>query len=221
MIWKAIGGSVIGTSHVAADKTCEDAIHYTTLTDANGNEALICCVSDGAGSAQYAAWASDYTTNTMVSGLQLVASSGQPVTEGDIYALVEDIYDGLVNEAAIRQTELNEYSCTLLGCYITTTMAAFFQVGDGAIVRNDGNNFYIPVWWPDNGEYQNTTSFIVDDKTFSNLNVLILEESVSEVAILSDGLQLLALNTESQTAHQPFFTDLLRFLRRADDTDKI
>lgn len=221
MIWKAIGHSVAGTSHTATGKGCEDAIQHTLVTDTNGDELLICCVSDGAGSAQFAAWASAYATRTMVDGLSLTAASGEAISEGDIFAIAEDIYDGLKREAEANTTELNEYSCTLLGCYVTAGRAAFFQVGDGAIVRNDGSGFYTPVWWPHNGEYQNTTSFLVDDHCFSNLHVTILEEAVKEVAIFTDGIQLLALQTEEQTAHQPFFNDLFRYLRIAGDEAQV
>lgn len=221
MIWKAIGCSASGTSHIAVDKPCEDAVQYKVLQDHDGDEVLICCVSDGAGSARFAGWASEFSTDTIVKGLALVAASGEQITEADIYVLAEDVYDGLTSEAFNKEIDLTEFSCTLLGCFITKDRAAFFQVGDGAIVRNDGSGFYTPVWWPHNGEYQNTTSFIVDDRTFSNLHVLILEEEVGEVAVFSDGLQMLALNMESCTAHQPFFSDLFRYLRMADDDGKI
>jgi hypothetical protein len=44
---------------------------------------------------------------------------------------------------------------------------------------------------------------------------------VDEVAIFTDGLQMLALNMESRTVHQPFFSDLFRYLRMANDADKV
>ena len=221
MIWKAIGSSVIGTAHVAGGKPCEDAIQYCVLPDANGDETLICCVSDGAGSAHYAAWASDFATREMTERLRSWVATGEEMTEGDIYAIAEQIYDGLEAEAELQGMPRYEFSCTLLGCLVTSGRSIFFQIGDGAIVRNDGSCFYIPVWWPDNGEYQNTTFFITDDRSLSNFKVLILDEEADEIAMFSDGLQNLALNTESVTAHQPFFSDLFRFLRLADDEEKV
>jgi len=220
MTWKTIGSSVIGSSHVALGKPCEDAIQYTTI-ELDGEDVLICSVSDGAGSAAYGGWAADYTTKFIVEGLSFMANHGMPVTETHIYAMVENIYDNLLTQSKSYNVELNEFSCTLLGCYVTAKQSIFFHIGDGAIVRNDGTGFYTPVWWPDNGEYQNTTSFIVDDRGMGNLNVLIIEDTITEVAILSDGLQLLALNTESQSAHQPFFADMFRHLRKANDAEQV
>lgn len=220
MSWKAIGHSVIGAAHLIAAKACEDAIKYAVIPNAN-DEILICCASDGAGSAAYAAWASDFTTYRALDILSEAATCDATVTEGTIYALAEDIYAGLNDEAMATETPLNEYSCTLLGCYITKERAIFFQIGDGAIIRNDGTGFYTVAWWPQNGEYQNTTSFVVDDPAFGNLNVMVLDEQINEVSIFSDGLQMLALNTERQDVHQPFFNDLFKVLRTANDPDKV
>ncbi|MES2704137.1 MAG: PP2C family serine/threonine-protein phosphatase [Bacteroidota bacterium] len=220
MIWKAIGQSVIGTSHVANGKDCEDANKYAIFESPDGH-ILACCASDGAGSAQFAGWASAYTTAQVIECAQRLVANNEEIDEAAVYAMLEDIYDGLEQEAAKQECELNEFSCTLLGAIITGTATAFFQVGDGAIVRNDGSDFYLPVWWPHNGEYQNTTSFLVDDRSFANVNVMILNELVTELAIFTDGLQMLALNTESQTAHQPFFTSMFRHLRMADTPEKV
>ena len=221
MMWKAIGQSVIGTSHVAADRPCEDAVQYDVLKDAAGDNVLVCCVSDGAGSARYAAWASDYATARVLELTAALLEDGEELAESHIYEMAEDIYSGLEAEAEAQGVELNEYSCTLLGCIIYPHRAAFFQVGDGAIVRNDGSDFYTTIWWPENGEYQNTTSFVIDDRTFSKLNVMIIEEPIYEVALFTDGLQLLALSMESNGVHQPFFNDLFRYLRMADNEENL
>ncbi len=221
MKWKTIGNSVKGTSHLATGKNCEDAIQYRVVTDGEGKEILLCCASDGAGSAKYAVDASFYTTRKIIDGLADPAFIESGFTETGLYSIVEHIYAGLTEGANDNGVALNEYSCTLLGCFITADKAAFFQVGDGAIVRNDGSGFYTPVWWPQNGEYQNATSFLVDDPTFSNLKITILNEAVNEVAIFTDGLQMLALNMEASNAHQPFFTPLFNHLQMADDEQKI
>lgn len=219
--WKAIGQSIIGTSHIASGKPCEDAVRYAILDDVDGSQVLVCCAADGAGSALHAQWASSFATQKVVDfAAQNLLCSG-PLAEADIYSLAEEIYDGLQQEAVANDIELNEYSCTLLGCIATSRQTAFFQVGDGAIVRNDGSGFYTTLWWPENGEYQNTTSFLIDDSTLSKLNVAVVDEPVDEVAIFTDGLQLLTLNIESRSVHQPFFNDLFRYLRQATDADKI
>ena len=221
MRWKAIGKSVIGTSHVAAGKGCEDALQYIIEKDVHGNEVLICCLSDGAGSAQYAGEASAFCTAEVLSSLSALATAGAALTEAHIYSLLEDIYDELQTQANANGAEIYDYSCTLLGCFITQTQSVFFQIGDGAIVRDDAGGAYTYIWWPHNGEYQNVTAFLVDDRNFANLNVTIIDERINEIALFTDGIQMLALNNEHRQVHQPFFMNLFQHLRMADHEEKI
>lgn len=220
MMWKLIGQSVIGQSHHAGNKHCEDHIVYGACHTAN-EEVLVCCASDGAGSALYAAAASQLVTQRAYELLQHWIAANTPVTEALLRQMVETIYDELSAEAASKNVPLDEFSCTLLGCLVFKTKAVFFQIGDGAIVRNDGSGRYTLIWWPQNGEYQNSTAFLVDDRVASQLKVQVLEETITEVAILTDGLQLLALNVETMSVHQPFFSDMFKWLRMANDAAKL
>lgn len=220
MRWKAIGESVTGSSHTKNGRPCEDRIRFGIVPAVAGAEALVCCISDGAGSARYAAEAAQYVTHT---GFELLAA--KLLTEPDIkqaflFNTAEKLYDGLKASALEKGTEINEFSCTLLGCVVLEEQAAFFQIGDGAIARNDGSGYYTPVWLPHNGEYQNTTSFLIDDSNFPHFKTTILHEPVSEVAIFTDGLQMLTMNTEAGCMHQPFFTDLFRWLRMVETEEE-
>jgi len=221
MIWKVIGQSVIGSSHIQNGKTCEDALCCQLITIENENEALIGFVSDGAGSAKYAANASQTTVKLAVGIAQNLIGSGIEIGEEHLLALVEQVYDALNTMAKELNEPINEFSCTLLGFIILPERACFLQIGDGAIVRADATGYFTHIWWPHNGEYQNTTTFLIDDPNFPNLRTKIIEESISEVAIFTDGLQMLALNNETETVHQPFFNNLFKWLRKASDEEHV
>jgi len=221
MIWKVIGQSVIGSSHVQSGKICEDAIHYQVIKLGEDDEALICFVSDGAGSAKYAAHASEISVKRGVTILRDLVFQAVEINDKILLQLAEQIYDDLVELSERINEPLNEFSCTLLGFVILPTKACFLQIGDGAIVRNDGNGYFTHLWWPHNGEYQNTTTFLIDDTNFRNLKTKIIEESIIEVAIFTDGLQMLALNNESENVHQPFFNNLFKWLRKATDDEHV
>lgn len=220
MSWKPIGQSVVGQSHSGDNKQCEDHIAYSLVPFAE-ETVLVCCVSDGAGSAQYAAEASRLVTQEAMQRLLHWIQEGTTLTEALLLQLCEQLYDMLQQQALEKEVPLQEFSCTLLGCIVFKQQALFFQVGDGAIVRDDGNGGYTLVWWPHNGEYQNATAFITDDRASSQFKIQVLEERVQEVSIFTDGLQLLTLNTESLSVHQPFFTDMFKWLRMADDERKL
>lgn len=220
MTWKAIGRSVRGISHVSSGKGCEDSIHYGQV-QCGDQDVLICCLSDGAGSALHAEAAAAFTTSTAWEYLAAAVTQANPLTEELIYAMAETVYSGLEQLAAEHECALDEFSCTLLGCVINKGNAAFFQVGDGAIVRSDGQGYFTAVWWPHSGEYLNTTAFVTDDPNFGDLAVTIIDDTIEELALFSDGLQMLCLNTESKTVHQPFFNDLFRYLRMADSNERL
>lgn len=214
MNWRAIGQQVVGTAHIHGGKGCEDAVAYNIVPTVEG-EVLICCTSDGAGSAHYAAQASQYVTQRTVEILSGYAQNTILVRDVEVLMIVEELYEELKNKSQVLGCDINEFSCTFLGCYLQQQRAVFFQIGDGAIVREGGDRMFTPVWWPHNGEYSNTTAFLVDDNTFPYLKITVLEESIREVAIFTDGLQNLVLNTEATSVHQPFFEDLFQWLRKA------
>ena len=99
MMWRAIGQSVTGSSHISSGRGCEDALAYVIETLADGSEALICYVSDGAGSAAHAAEASQYTTQRALELTREALATGLPLIEGTMREIAEQLYDGLVAKA--------------------------------------------------------------------------------------------------------------------------
>jgi serine/threonine protein phosphatase PrpC len=220
MIWKVIGQSVIGSSHVQTGKPCQDAVRYKLISWGD-DEALLGFISDGAGSARYADIAADLAVENGLSVTEEWLRNGNELDEPRLLQLGEAIYDELTAVAAAYESPVNEFSCTLLGFIILPHRACFLQIGDGAIIRNDGKGHFTTIWWPHNGEYQNTTAFLIDDQNLPNLKTRIIEEEITEIAVFTDGLQMLALNNETITVHQPFFNDLFKWLRKADDARNI
>ncbi len=215
MIWRSIGASAIGTYHVANEKQLEDALCWRIV-----DGTLICLVSDGAGSASEATFAAQYCVN---SGVTLIAEhllENNQVDEAFIYSLVEHLRDRLITEAQENDKTPDDYLSTILGCILSSDKSIFFQIGDGAIVRQTGEGIYSAVWWPDNGEYQNHTHFLIEEEAESFLKIQILDTPTQSVALFTDGLQLLTLNYENQQVHAPFFDDMFKFAAMADSDEK-
>jgi len=217
MSWNMIGAAVAGTSHIASGRPCEDALGFRLVTAGNGDEALLIVASDGAGSARHAAEASRTTVSIALGGFEELVVSVGGLTEASVYTAAGAVYEALSAAAAESGEALNEYSATFLGAVILPNKALFFQLGDGAIIRNDGTDFYTAVWHRDMDHYLNTTRFLIDDPSFPALKSMLLEEPVDELAILTDGLELLAISFDTNIVHQPFFTSLYGALRIADD----
>jgi hypothetical protein len=92
--------------------------------------------------------------------------------------------------------------------------AAFSQIGDGAIVI-DGPDGYEFVFWPDSGEYANTTRFLADVGHAEHIRCYCITRSIQDLAVLTDGLQMLALNYAETRVHDPFFKPMFEVLRSA------
>ncbi|MBX9689840.1 MAG: protein phosphatase 2C domain-containing protein, partial [Candidatus Obscuribacterales bacterium] len=91
--------------------------------------------------------------------------------------------------------------------------AVFAQIGDGAIVYYDREFArYKTVFWPDNGDYLNLTSFVSSANLEENLQVTSIEGAIDLVAMLTDGLELLALDFRQKIAHGPFFAPMFERL---------
>ena len=105
-----------------------------------------------------------------------------------------------------------DYACTLLGAILAEDRALFLQIGDGAIVIGSGDDYW-PVFWPQSGQYANETYFLTDANVFARLEFAITVEPVAEIALLTDGLQTLALHYQTRQAHAPFFRPLFHQLR--------
>ncbi len=104
-------------------------------------------------------------------------------------------------------------AATLLFAVVGQSGAAFGQIGDGAIVVRRADE-YQHVFWPQSGEYVNTTNFVTDPRYESHLEFAWQDEPVDELALLSDGLQMLARDFAQQRAHGPFFAPMFQSLRR-------
>jgi hypothetical protein len=111
-----------------------------------------------------------------------------------------------------RGASRHDLACTLLLAVLGETAAVFAQVGDGVMVVRRGGG-YQPVFWPQSGEYANSTFFVTDDLFAHRLDFVKLSERIEETALLTDGLQSLALNLAARTVHEPFFRPMFARLR--------
>jgi hypothetical protein len=116
------------------------------------------------------------------------------------------------DEALYEERPIREYACTLLCAVIDNLAAAYAQLGDGAIVAGCGDEIK-PMFWPQQGEFANTTYFITHPEHFARMATRVHAEVPERIALMSDGLQNLALRSADQTAHVGFFSPLFNGLK--------
>jgi hypothetical protein len=85
------------------------------------------------------------------------------------------------------------------------------------VLADSEERVYGHVFWPDRGEYANTTHFVTEDDAVEHLQFETVKRRVVEAALLTDGLQSVALNYQQRIAHEPFFKGLFAPLRTAEE----
>lgn len=206
-MWKLIFGSVQGTSHIESGAPCQDYCAGTII-----DTTLVAACADGAGSAEF----SQLASKAAVDRFMEVASSDALPTKEQIEHWVDAARAHLLELAEASGSTPRQYACTFLAALVGDGWAAFAQVGDGVIVF-DGPEGYNLAFWPDNGEYANTTRFLSEDDYQQHLRIEIVQRHVSELAVLTDGLQMLALDIAGVKVHDRFFSPLFRAMRTGPD----
>ena len=217
-MWKYGFASVTGTLHLKSSTQCQDTSRAEVVRDASGGEVLVAVASDGAGSAALAQLGSSLACNLFIDDVKAHIESGSASA-----ILSEKFFAEWVGKfrrlapgwSRAESTRMQDFACTLLAAVVWRDRAAYFQIGDGAIVgsRRDEPNRYTVVCWPQQGEYANTTNFLTDTDAAEKVFHEVKSGAIDEIAIFTDGIQRLALDYRTQSAHAPFFEPLFAWLR--------
>ncbi len=221
-MWKLVHASAQGTSHQRLGQPCQDFALARGIR-ARGEATLIAACADGAGSAQLADLGARTVCETMVRLVHSALQDGISVRQIDHEEILRWHRETRGVLEAVAQdcgTELNQLACTLLTAVVGERWTAFSQLGDGAIVVQESED-YQAVFWPQPGEYANATLFLTDPDWEEHVQIALFPRVVDEVALLSDGLQALSLRQAERKAHGPFFAPLFQALRATTDADEL
>lgn len=213
-MWKLVYGSARGTSHARSEAPCQD--HCTGVVTSS---LLVAACSDGAGSAELSHLGSRLAADRFLEEAARWTSESAPPRDV-VESWMTLAREGVLAEAEAHGAAPRQFACTILAALVSGNWAAFVQVGDGAIVF-DGPDGYLFAFWPDTGEYANTTRFLTDDDYRDHLRIDVVERPVSELALLTDGLQMLALDFVATRVHDRFFSPLFRTLRDGPDEEAL
>lgn len=213
--WRVVSGSVVGTSHVAAGLGCQDSCWAQVDTTPGRSPILSIFVADGAGSALRGGDGAEIAIKTAAEFMQKKLA----LTEfglGDDFAVecVMDIRATLFSEAEKASFKARDFACTFLGIVSSELGTLVMQIGDGGIVIDVGNGLEVPIA-PMSGEYANMTHFVTDEDAIDRLVSKVFNKPAAKAAAFSDGIQRLAIQLATNTAHEPFFAPFFKVLSTA------
>jgi hypothetical protein len=218
--WRVAYTSVIGTSHEKTGLPCQDAGGCRIVTDTSGRRVLLAIASDGAGSASRSLDGAALTVSTF---LQDFGDSAQQfgldeITRQFVQEWISRLRNEIKDRADAADLSAREFACTVLGAVVGEHRAAFFQIGDGAIVVSNRAepDDYGWVFWPQHGEFANETNFVTQDNALDVFEFELEERCIDEIAVFTDGIERLVLDLQEKTAHAPFFRTLFGWLVKTD-----
>ncbi|MBW4663283.1 MAG: protein phosphatase 2C domain-containing protein [Chroococcus sp. CMT-3BRIN-NPC107] len=221
--WRVVAASVLGKSHEKIKQLCQDAHHWELLSEG----VLVAAVADGAGSASLGKIGAIVASQTAVETIRLqygeIASSGDVNAEDNqkwqllLANALEAAKKAVEEEAIACKVTPRELATTLIIVVATPNLIAAVQVGDGVAVGCDRAGNIIALTAPQRGEYVNETIFLVSPNALENIQVNVWRGVVANIAMLSDGLQMLALEMSGGKPHAPFFFPMFKFVANVTD----
>jgi hypothetical protein len=212
--WRVFSAAVAGRGHRENRKACQDCCSCSSLRR-GGQAFAIGVVADGAGSAKYGRLGARLACQSLeASAKRMVKEHPQLGRTGrdQAVAMFREARDSIIGRA--RRRAARDYATTAALAILGPDGCVFASVGDSAIVAR-GRGGYQPVFWPENGEFASTTSFLTEGDFEDRLQFEARPATVDELAMFTDGLNPVALDLCGRTAHGPFFTPLFLQLRAA------
>jgi len=226
--WRVVAASVAGAGHERAGVPCQDAHHWALA--AGGT--LVAAVADGAGSASLGGLGAEVASRAAVRAAARALPAGPDAatlraTLGGALAVARAAVGA---EAAARAAAPQDLATTLIvvAALPGGEAVAAMQVGDGAAVCADAGGRLHTLTSPRWGEYVNETAFLSTPGAVEaaqwgwwepngNAPDGAPSSGAARLAVLSDGLQMLALAMPAGDPHPPFFAPLLRYAAGAAD----
>lgn len=215
--WRVAHACVRGLAHENQNTECQDSFACETIkTDAG--EILVAVVADGAGSTEKGRTGAETACETFVEQISVFLKSGAAsiaslnVDFGQFW--IEYFQQKIAEIAARDGKEIREYASTLVAAVVGEKGAAFYQIGDGAVVISAAENYRFGIA-PAETLYINMTDFLTDDEAAQKIRFEFFEEAVEDLILFSDGIFPVAVNYQTNQPHEPFLKPMIAPLRNS------
>jgi hypothetical protein len=203
-MWKAFGASRQGSSHVGSGTPCQDCHGFKVIAGTG----IIATVADGLGSALHADRGAQLAVDGALTYVANVLAAGAPADEASWIQLLKETVQhcrrNLFEYAGQESLPPGNFGTTLIVVIMTETHLALAHIGDGAVVSREDDGALQVLSGGVRGEYANET---VPITAFDALErgVFGCFPAPQSIALMTDGLQKLAMNLETLTPFRPFY----------------
>jgi hypothetical protein len=210
--WVVIGAAVQGTSHQRAGLACQDACAWRV----SHRQAMLVAAADGLGSAARAGEGASLAATAVLDWLDAALALEFPTDKAGWENLLREGFAWARQQlqAAAREqpAELRDYGTTLMAAVIAEDWLATGHIGDGGVVALLEDESLTSLCVPQADEYLNHTFPLTLPNALQIAEFSARQEHVVALALLTDGLQQLALRLPDNRPHPAFFLPLFRQL---------
>lgn len=208
MTWHVVAASVIGKAHLQQNKGNEDFFCLASRLDGS----LVLSVADGAGSASCGAEGAELATTSVISFLsEVILPTSEKSWQTLMLETAQHIHSVIETHAISQQKEARDFASTLLIAVLTPSFIAALQIGDGAIVGMNSETM-TRLSQATHGEYASETVFVTSEDYLEHCSCVVeSSENLIGLALLTDGLEPVAINLQTGEPFAPFFNPLFRF----------
>lgn len=211
--WKWAAASQRGTAHVQTGERRQDAFRVLAA-DAGFLVAVAC---DGAGSACHGGLGAATAARLVSSRAKAWIGAQKSIPTADaIFSWVEEARAVLTAGADRNGGVLSDFATTLALAISDGHSTLTAHIGDGAIVaRCQNSTDILSLSWPDSGDFASMTFFLTDAVPRLRIGI-IKDHPIDRLALLTDGLERLALNFAETIPHARFFEGLFAPIGQRD-----
>lgn len=207
--WRVAAARHRGESHARRGEAGQDALRLSFCGDV-----LVAAVADGAGSAPRGGAGAALAVRAAAGAALAALRDGLALadaTEADIAAWLQAARASVAGAAARSGVPARDCAATLALAASDGRRTLIGHVGDGAVVGRCAQAGWRALSWPDAGAHAGETRFLTEDPPA--LRATVWDEPLDALALLTDGLERVALDFATQTAHGPFFERMTAPLR--------
>ena len=227
--WRVAAATAAGASHLRDNTPNQDAVAHRLLDTGRG-QVVVIAVADGAGSAPRSDEGSNIAVATAVAALsrgverKLAAARVEHLASSLVRDAIKRAKNAVARYARQANVEPRELASTLIVAVASERLITAAQVGDGAVVAfNIDGGLARTLCAAHTGEYANETTFITS-RTRPHRVASVGHAAGSDydtLALITDGLQNLALTMPEREAFMGFWNPMLHDLAQTDEPEAV
>lgn len=227
--WRIAAATAPGTSHLRRNTPNQDAVVHQLINTSQSQVAII-AVADGAGSAsrsnEGSQIAAQTAVNTMARGIakRPATAVSKPMSTSLVRNSVKHAKNAVVRYAKEQDIRPRDLASTLIVVMASERLLTAAQIGDGAVVAfNTEDETARTLCHSHTGEHANETTFIVSRSRPHKLAHVGHGDTAefNTVALVTDGLENLALNMPEREPFYPFWKPMLTDLSQSEHQESV